>query len=206
MQKSKQLMITIPKGVDNGSRLRIRQEGDAGPKGGPPGDLYVFLTVKPSTDGFKRDGADIYSNVGARTSAPARACGCGWVGGWVRVGRTLCEGWWGVGLAVCVQRRLCVADGMREEREQFARLLRACECEARCGLGCACERRTESRARHAEGCHTWWRVSQSSCVKGPACCCDCDGGWLWARKRHRKRDIEKQFETETDSVAAESER
>lgn len=60
LQKSKQLMITIPPGVDTGSRLRIRKEGDAGPKGGPPGDLYVFLKVKPSKD-FKRDGADIYT-------------------------------------------------------------------------------------------------------------------------------------------------
>jgi molecular chaperone DnaJ len=62
LQKSKQLMITIPPGVDSGSRLRIRKEGDAGPKGGPPGDLYVFLKVKPSKD-FKRDGADIYTEV-----------------------------------------------------------------------------------------------------------------------------------------------
>ena len=43
-------------------RLRIRKEGDAGPKGGPPGDLYVFLTVKTDSN-FKRDGADIYSQV-----------------------------------------------------------------------------------------------------------------------------------------------
>jgi len=62
VQKSKQLSITIPAGVDTGSRLRVRGEGDAGPKGGPPGDLYVFLNVKPSKD-FKREGADIYSNV-----------------------------------------------------------------------------------------------------------------------------------------------
>jgi len=62
VQKNKQLKITIPAGVDNGSRLRIRKEGDAGPKAGPPGDLYVFLTVKTNKD-FKRDGADIYSQV-----------------------------------------------------------------------------------------------------------------------------------------------
>ena len=55
-------MITIPPGVDNGSRLRIRKEGDAGPKGGPPGDLYVFITVQASKE-FRRDGADIYSQV-----------------------------------------------------------------------------------------------------------------------------------------------
>jgi len=62
LQKSKQLMITVPPGVDSGSRLRIRREGDAGPKGGPPGDLYVFLSVRPHKE-FKRDGSDIYSSV-----------------------------------------------------------------------------------------------------------------------------------------------
>lgn len=62
LQKSKQLMINVPAGVDSGSRLRIRKEGDAGPKGGPPGDLYVFLTVRPHKE-FKRDGSDIYSSV-----------------------------------------------------------------------------------------------------------------------------------------------
>lgn len=60
VQKTKQLKITVPAGVDNGSRLRIRKEGDAGPKAGPPGDLYVFLTVKNDKK-FKRDGSDIYS-------------------------------------------------------------------------------------------------------------------------------------------------
>jgi len=73
LQKSKQLMITIPPGVDSGSRLRIRKEGDAGPKGGPPGDLYVFLKVKPSKD-FKRDGADIYTE--ARISYVDAILGC----------------------------------------------------------------------------------------------------------------------------------
>lgn len=61
-QVTKQLMITVPPGVDTGSRLRIRNEGDAGPKGGPPGDLYVMLRVKDSPD-FKRDGVNLYSKV-----------------------------------------------------------------------------------------------------------------------------------------------
>jgi molecular chaperone DnaJ len=65
VQKNKQLKITIPAGVDNGSRLRIRKEGDAGPKAGPPGDLYVFLSVKADKN-FKREGADIYSQVPMR--------------------------------------------------------------------------------------------------------------------------------------------
>lgn len=61
-QVTKQLMITIPPGVDTGSRLRIRNEGDAGAKGGPPGDLYVMLRVKDSPD-FTRDGINLYSKV-----------------------------------------------------------------------------------------------------------------------------------------------
>lgn len=61
-QVTKQLMITVPPGVDTGSRLRIRNEGDAGPQGGPPGDLYVMLRVKDSPD-FTRDGINLYSKV-----------------------------------------------------------------------------------------------------------------------------------------------
>lgn len=61
-QVTKQLMITIPPGVDTGSRLRVRNEGDAGPKGGPPGDLYVVLRVKESPD-FRREGTNIYSKI-----------------------------------------------------------------------------------------------------------------------------------------------
>jgi len=61
-KKSKQLTITIPPGVEDGNRLRVRGEGDAGPKGGPAGDLYVFLAVTPDTR-FRREGMDIYSDV-----------------------------------------------------------------------------------------------------------------------------------------------
>ena len=61
-KKSKQLTITIPPGVEDGNRLRVRGEGDAGPKGGPSGDLYVFLTVTPDPR-FRREGMDIKSDV-----------------------------------------------------------------------------------------------------------------------------------------------
>lgn len=61
-QTTKQLMITVPPGVDTGSRLRVRGEGDAGPKGGPAGDLYVMLSVKGSSE-FTREGTNIYSQV-----------------------------------------------------------------------------------------------------------------------------------------------
>ncbi|MCS7293365.1 MAG: molecular chaperone DnaJ [Gloeomargarita sp. SKYBB_i_bin120] len=61
-QVTKKLKITIPPGVDTGTRLRVAGEGDAGPNGGPPGDLYVYLTVKPDPH-FRRDGINLYSEV-----------------------------------------------------------------------------------------------------------------------------------------------
>jgi molecular chaperone DnaJ len=47
IQTDRKLKVTIPAGVDNGTRLRLPREGQAGVHGGPPGDLYVFLKVKP---------------------------------------------------------------------------------------------------------------------------------------------------------------
>jgi len=61
-KKSKQLTITIPPGVEDSNRLRVRGEGDAGAKGGPPGDLYVFLSVRGDPR-FRREGMEIYSDV-----------------------------------------------------------------------------------------------------------------------------------------------
>lgn len=60
-QKTKQIKVTIPAGVENGNKLRVRGEGDAGPNGGPPGDLYIFLQVKPDPM-FRREGSEIYSD------------------------------------------------------------------------------------------------------------------------------------------------
>lgn len=60
-QESKKLKITIPAGVDNGTRLRVSGEGDAGMRGGPPGDLYVYLYVKEDAE-FRRDGINILSD------------------------------------------------------------------------------------------------------------------------------------------------
>lgn len=60
-QKSKQIKVTIPPGVENGNKLRVRGEGDAGPSGGPSGDLYIYLKVKED-DIFRRDGPEIYSD------------------------------------------------------------------------------------------------------------------------------------------------
>ncbi len=61
-QETKKLEITIPKGVDNGTRLRISREGDAGMRGGPPGDLYVYLMVAEDRE-FRREGINILSTV-----------------------------------------------------------------------------------------------------------------------------------------------
>lgn len=61
-QITKKLKITIPAGVDNGTRLRISQEGDAGQRGGPPGDLYVYLFVNEDAE-FQRDGINILSEI-----------------------------------------------------------------------------------------------------------------------------------------------
>lgn len=61
-QETKKLEITIPAGVDNGTRLRVSKEGDAGLRNGPPGDLYVYLFVKEDPD-FKRDGLNILSEI-----------------------------------------------------------------------------------------------------------------------------------------------
>ena len=59
---SKEIEVTIPAGVDTGSRLRIQGEGEAGLKGGPGGDLYIYIHVKDHAI-FDRHGYDIICNV-----------------------------------------------------------------------------------------------------------------------------------------------
>lgn len=61
-QVRKKLRINIPAGVDSGTRLRVASEGNAGQRGGPAGDLYVFLTVQ-SHPTLRRDGINIYAEV-----------------------------------------------------------------------------------------------------------------------------------------------
>ncbi|MEG3438870.1 molecular chaperone DnaJ [Pannus brasiliensis CCIBt3594] len=61
-QETKKLKITIPPGVDNGVKLRVSREGDAGLRGGPPGDLFVYLTVEADSE-FQREGIDIKSDL-----------------------------------------------------------------------------------------------------------------------------------------------
>lgn len=62
VEEEKTLSVKVPAGVDNGDRIRLGGEGEAGPNGGPAGDLYVEISVKPHAI-FERDGADLACNV-----------------------------------------------------------------------------------------------------------------------------------------------
>lgn len=62
VRNSKKLKVKIPAGVDNGSRLRVAGEGEAGMRGGETGDLYVYLYVKPHKF-FERDGTTVLCEV-----------------------------------------------------------------------------------------------------------------------------------------------
>lgn len=56
------LSVNIPDGIEDGTRIRLAGEGEAGLRGGPAGDLYIFLSVKPH-EIFQRDGADLHCSV-----------------------------------------------------------------------------------------------------------------------------------------------
>ncbi len=62
VQATKKLRITVPAGVDSGTRLRVSGEGDVGRRNGPPGDLYVYLFVETDPE-FQREGQDVYSEI-----------------------------------------------------------------------------------------------------------------------------------------------
>jgi molecular chaperone DnaJ len=62
VQKERTLAVEIPPGVEEGTRIRLSGEGQAGFGGGPAGDLYVFLSVGPHPI-FQRDGHDLYCRV-----------------------------------------------------------------------------------------------------------------------------------------------
>lgn len=63
LQKKRQkILVTIPAGVEDGKRINIPRQGDAGTNGGPYGDLYVFIRIKPHTC-FERSGSDLYCAV-----------------------------------------------------------------------------------------------------------------------------------------------
>ncbi|NLS44478.1 MAG: molecular chaperone DnaJ [Firmicutes bacterium] len=56
--KTRKIKVEIPKGVDSGIRMRVEGQGESGVRGGPPGDVYVYITVKPHPI-FKRRGNDL---------------------------------------------------------------------------------------------------------------------------------------------------
>ncbi len=62
MRKTKTLSVKVPAGVDDGDRIRLSGEGEAGRNGGPPGDLYVEIRVNPHKL-FEREGADLSCEV-----------------------------------------------------------------------------------------------------------------------------------------------
>ena len=61
-QEMRSLSVNIPAGIEDGTRIRLAGEGEAGQNGAASGDLYIFLSVKPH-EFFQRDGADIYCRV-----------------------------------------------------------------------------------------------------------------------------------------------
>jgi molecular chaperone DnaJ len=62
VDRVQKLGVEIPPGVDNGTRIRLSGKGEAGPHGAPPGDLYIFVAVKPHPV-FEREGTALFTRV-----------------------------------------------------------------------------------------------------------------------------------------------
>jgi molecular chaperone DnaJ len=62
VMRERTLSVNIPQGVEDGTRIRLAGEGEAGVRGGPPGDLYIFLSLA-THQFFQRDGADLHCRV-----------------------------------------------------------------------------------------------------------------------------------------------
>lgn len=62
VQKQRKLLVHVPAGVDTGTQLRLSDEGEGGYRGGPPGDLFVEIRVRPHKK-FERNGSDLWSEV-----------------------------------------------------------------------------------------------------------------------------------------------
>jgi molecular chaperone DnaJ len=62
VMRERTLSVNIPPGVEDGTRIRLAGEGEAGLRGGPAGDLYIFLSLVPH-EFFQRDGADLHCRV-----------------------------------------------------------------------------------------------------------------------------------------------
>ncbi|MGB3179043.1 MAG: molecular chaperone DnaJ [Albidovulum sp.] len=70
MEKERSLSVNIPAGVETGTRIRLAGEGEAGMRGGPPGDLYIFIEVREHAL-FQRDGVNLYCRVPVAMSVAA---------------------------------------------------------------------------------------------------------------------------------------
>ena len=68
--RERTLSVAIPAGVEDGVRIRLQGEGEAGASGAPAGDLYVHVAIRPH-DIFQRDGANIYCRVPLRMTQAA---------------------------------------------------------------------------------------------------------------------------------------
>ena len=70
VNKERNLNVAIPAGVEDGTRIRMTGEGEAGLRGGPSGDLYIFISMR-AHEFFQRDGADLYCKVPISMSTAA---------------------------------------------------------------------------------------------------------------------------------------
>jgi molecular chaperone DnaJ len=68
--RERTLSVNVPAGVEDGTRIRLANEGEAGLRGGPSGDLYIFLSVRPH-EFFQRDGSDLFCKVPVSMAAAA---------------------------------------------------------------------------------------------------------------------------------------
>jgi molecular chaperone DnaJ len=70
VQRERSLQVTVPAGVEDGTRIRLAGEGEAGGQGAPNGDLYVHVAIRPHPI-FQRDGANIFMRVPLRMTQAA---------------------------------------------------------------------------------------------------------------------------------------
>lgn len=62
VQKDRTLSVNVPQGVETGTRIRLAGEGEAGERGGPSGDLYIFIEVRPHAI-FEREGQNLFCRI-----------------------------------------------------------------------------------------------------------------------------------------------
>jgi molecular chaperone DnaJ len=63
VRQERSLQVTVPAGIDSGQRIALEGQGESGPRGGPPGDLYVVVTVKEHPELLRR-GTELYHELG----------------------------------------------------------------------------------------------------------------------------------------------